>query len=81
MLPAVRTPPLRLFSPFRKLSVFLLRYMHLPYSLQHIQLRLDIFLRRQRATLLPLSDEDTKLYDASFQYLQEHLILLHVIPH
>lgn len=60
--------------------MFLLRCMHLPYSLQHIQLRLDIFLRRQRTPLLPLSDEDAKLYGASFQYLQEHLILPHTIP-
>ncbi len=55
--------------------------MHFPYSLQHIQLRLDIFLRRQRAAFLPLSYEDAKLYDASFQDVQNHLILLHILPH
>lgn len=55
--------------------------MHLFYNLPNIQLRLDIFLGRQRAALLPLSYEDAKLYDASFQNVQEHLILLHVVPH
>lgn len=55
--------------------------MHLFYDLPNIQLRLDIFLGRQRAALLPLSYEDAKLYDASFQNVQEHLILLHVVPH
>ncbi|HJG35393.1 hypothetical protein, partial [Desulfovibrio piger] len=55
--------------------------MHLFYNLPNIQLRLDIFLDRQRAALLPLSYEDTKLYDASFQNVHEHLILLHVVPH
>lgn len=55
--------------------------MHLFCDLPNIQLRLDIFLGRQRAALLPLSYEDTKLYDASFQNVQEHLILLHVVPH
>lgn len=55
--------------------------MHLFYDLPNIQLRLDIFLHRQRAALLPLSYEDTKLYDASFQNVHEHLILLHVVPH
>ncbi len=37
---------MRRFSPFRKLPVFLLCYMQFFYSLQNIQLRLDIFLRR-----------------------------------
>ena len=47
--------------------MFLLPYMQVFYNLQNIQLRLNIFLHRQRATFLPLSYEDTKLYDASFQ--------------
>lgn len=60
--------------------MFLLRCMHLPYSLQHIQLRLDIFPRRQRAAFLALSYKDAKLYDAPFQDVHEHLIF-HIIPH
>ena len=56
-------------------------YMHLFYDLPNIQLRLDIFLRRQRAALLPLRYEDAKLYDASFQNIHEYLILPHVVPH
>ena len=55
--------------------------MHLFYDLPNIQLRLNIFLHRQRAALLPLSYEDAKLHDASFQNVHEHLILLHVVPH
>lgn len=51
------------------------------YSLQNIQLCLDVFPCCQRGTLLPLSHEDGKLHDASFQNLHEHLILLHVTPH
>lgn len=72
---------MRLFLPCRKLPAFLPCCIYPSHSLQHIQLRLDIFPRRQRATLLALSYKDAKLYDAPFQDVHEHLILFHIIPH
>ena len=46
--------------------------------LQHIQLSLNIFAHRQRASLLSLSHQDAKEHDAPCQDVRERLIVLHV---